>query len=209
LKIVRPLHGLYLEMKKRAGERVYECEGAEHIGSEEQSVQVDIVHRLLETADYIENSNTHAWLSIKADEIISKQAVRSLYIDLLKTTADIFDLTYFTRLESVRIIQDSLPFQLHLMKKREGRKITASIIAENLLGAFPEMLDVFDFSESYFTPLKWLETAVDIEIFDRFCIPFGLVTISPDEDTASEDRIFAPKQYQLTPLFNTLFRWKV
>lgn len=209
LKIVRPLHALYLEKKKEAGERVYDFQSSEHIMKEEQSIQVDCLHRIVVFADYIEVSKTHAWLSDKAVEVLNNDDTRTLYTDLITATADRFELTYFTRIECVALVQDSLPFSLYLMKKMAGKKLTAKILAEKLYKAFPGIVDELDFTGTSLSPLKWLETAVNIEIFSRFCLPFGLVSASPDMEEKGPDRIFTPSQYHMTPLFHDFFDWKI
>ena len=209
LKIVRPIHELSLEWKRRNGKTVHEWEGSEHIGTEDYTMRVSWIHALLELMGYITVSHNRARLSEEAAEILEAGDIRKLYTRMLSTAADRFNLRYYTRMKEIPILQASIPFQLYLMRRFEGDKLTALSMAEKLLTAFPMITEELEDGGVYFSREELLAMQVDTMIFDRFAVPFGLVTASPDPDYPKEEWGRIPDQYHLTGLFDDFFEWKV
>ncbi len=228
LKLVHPCHEIYLEFAKRRGNNEYLYNGIRYIRSEEQSAYVSILHALIDLAGFTEESATHIYLSSKGKKVLEEKDILFLYSELFFTMAERYNFFYYTTIKEVPLLYRSLPFQLYLMHKTEGDKIETLDLAGKLLKAFPALVDELDTPHILYTHGNYLAFIIQTIIIDRFCVPFGLLEpvkknqvqddqgsagrekpISADEDPPEQPIFLPPSAYTKTPLFTTVFDWKL
>jgi hypothetical protein len=188
--------------------------GLENPRSEEDELHLHIVHVLLKLAGYIEHTGRSLTLSSTAREVLHSQDVRRLYTDLLITAAESYNLTYYTRVQELPIIQQAMGFllyaaHLHTESGTPDAVTGPGKLAEVIRAAFPQVMNELEEQYVIFSKEEELELMLSILIFGRFALPFGLMRRAQSRDTDEKNQ-FIPageKLYHPTALFHALFKW--
>ena len=151
-------------------------------------------------AGYVDILNTRIRLTDAGAKYIAVPDKVRLFLDVLIAYAEKYDwLADFDPPEGFRIIQDTLPFSLYLLKRHENSFMEKDKYIDMFSAAFPTLRD-YDAPYSGFSLFCLL---YQITFLESFLVYFGL--IERDPDLAYSD----PQNIRPSPLFKKLFVWKL
>lgn len=158
---------------------------------------------LLISAGIIKKQYNAYSLTKKGRAVIEKNDMDTLYELLFKTWIDKFNWGYLDGYGTFGLIQAGTIFSLYILKLKAARFIEGKKLGGIFLNAFPDLAK--ESAPLYSTPEEEAIDCYILRFLRRFCVPFGLV----DEECEGELKTGRNCRYKTTPLFRTLFTWKV
>ena len=166
---------------------------------------LETTHELMRCLAYTEFAGNKEWLTTEGVDIYSRKRWSQMYLESIEFVIDFFDWKHWLH-QSLRaghfnLVQNAAIFLLYLLRNQPAGSIGAFI--DRVFRAFPE----------YIRPAQGQQAATDLIaratlelFFGNFCPLFGLVEIDGDPTSFPESR---STEYRVTPLFTSLFQWKV
>ncbi len=127
-----------------------------------------------------------------------------LYGLLFQFVLEKFDWGSMDHYQNFRIIQDAAIFNLLILKKKAKKFTNARNLGTIFIEAFPDILMEAEESARWGLPDDIVMHCFDLRFLERFCASFGLV----EEIKAGLGKRLE-NQYRITPLFKTLFKWRI
>ena len=169
------------------------------VRSEDDFPEITAMKYSVQFAGYVDILNTRIRLTDAGTKYIAAPDQVRLFLDVLIAYAEKYDwLADFDPPEGFRIIQDTLPFSLYLLKRHENSFVEKDRYIDMFSAAFPTLRDYND-PYSGFSLLRLL---YGMTFLESFLVHFGLVERDPDR--ACSDR----QNIRPSLLFKKLFVWK-
>jgi len=169
------------------------------VRSEDDFPEITAMKYSVYFAGYVDILNTKIRLTDAGTRYIAAPDQVRLYLDVLIAYAEKYDwLADFNPPEGFRIIQDTLPFSLYLLKRHENSSMEKDKYIDMFSAAFPTLKDYND----AFSGFSLLRLLYEITFLESFLMSFGLIEGDPDRAYSDQQKI------RPSLLFKKLFVWK-
>lgn len=139
----------------------------------------------------------------KAEKIIGSQDLNLLYRELFSACGIKFNWGYRDAYSDLAIIQQSLIFNLYMLKKKALEFIEDKKLGALFIQAFP--LALKECRSYHREPKDEISNCFRIRFLERFALYFGLV----EKKIEGEDWMTRKEFYKTTPYFDRFFKWKI
>ena len=166
---------------------------------------LETAHELMLALGYTGVTAGKEWLTTEGVGIYSRSRWSRAYLEAIEFVIDNFDWKQWLH-ESLRslhfnLVQDSAVFLLYLLRNQPEGSIGAYV--DRVFRAFPEYIRP---AQGHQSVTDLVASATSELFFGNFCVLFGLVEIDGDPVSFPESW---RTRYRTTPLFESLFQWKV
>ena len=162
-------------------------------------------HDAVRYLDYTDGNRAKEWLATDGVDVFSRRDWAQMYRALFTYAVDVHDWKLWipenTRDQHFNLVQDAAMFLLYLLHRHPQG--TVGEFLDRVMRAFPDLIGPAQDDPAI---LDFIATIVSELFFARFCILFGFVRFTDD---ASDFPAARDVEYEVTPLFAQLFRWKV
>ena len=172
--------------------------------SEENSRKVITLRHVLRMAGWIKKEKMKFKLTRKGHGLLESGFSERHFFHLLHIFARKFNWGFNDLYPEFRIIQAGCLFSLFLLHKEANDFTEDVVISRAFIKAFPEIAKEVD--ETYISAVKYITRCYSIRFLERFCEPFGFVTIRRKK---KKDSYFERLFVKATPLFKKYFVWNV
>jgi len=172
--------------------------------SEENSRKVLTLRHVLGMAGWIKKEKKKFKLTRKGHGLLEGGFSERDFFHLLHIFTRKFNWGFNDLYPEFRIIQDGWLFSLFALHKKANDFTEDAVISRAFIKAFPEIAKEVD--ETYISAVKYITRCYSIRFLERFCEPFGFVTIRRKK---KKDSYFERLFVKATPLFKKYFVWNV
>ena len=177
---------------------------ASPIRSEEDDWKLMALRHILDMSGWIRKRDGKFSLTKKGAKVVEVGFDLEEYHHLLAVYLHRFNWASRDLYPSLGIIQQGALFSLYLLHRKAKEYIDAAELSRSFISAFPVALMEVN-KLTYQEPADLVGRAFRIRFLERFCEYFGLVTIQRKGDYF-DDREW---QVKVTPLFESMFEWKL
>ena len=172
--------------------------------SEENSPKVLTLRHILRMAGWIKKEKKKFKLTRKGQGLLADGFSERDFFHLLHIFTRKFNWGYNDLYPEFPIIQAGWLFSLFLLQKKAKDFTEDAVISRAFIKAFPEIaLEVY---KTYVSEVEYISNCYSCRFLERFCEPFGFVTIRRKKKEGSYfERLFV----KTTPLFKKYFVWNV
>jgi hypothetical protein len=164
--------------------------------SEEDLPEVVRLRRVLTYAGLIKFRTGKFSLTKKGESLIVKDKIEEIFENVLLAFVTKWNWGYSDRYPDFPLIQQSVIFNLYLLKKKSQDWVQGKELGHFYLNAFPMLLE--EARGGFFDPEQEVISAFCIRFLERFCVPLGLLEKKGEEKVLSRNDHF----FKVSDFFN-------
>ena len=172
--------------------------------SEENSSKILTLRHVLRMAGWIKKEKKKFKLTRKGHDLLENGFSERHFSHLLQIFTRKFNWGFNDLYPEFRIIQDGWLFSLFVLHKKANDFTEDVVISRAFIKAFPEI--ALEVDETYVSAVEYITRCYSLRFLERFCEPFGFVTIRRNK---KEDSYFERLFVKTTPLLKKYFVWNV
>lgn len=175
------------------------------VNKEDDFIELNVARLVFELAGFLRKTKGRFYLTKKYQKAISKSGLEGLYPTIFKTYCDKFNWAYWDGYEEAPFLQQSFLFTLYLLKLHGERTVFTSAYGDDLLRAFPMLIDEMDVLP-YSSQEDQLRHCYQSRVLERFLVFLGLAKI----EIIKSDKFHEIKhKIKKTPLFNAVVQFNL
>ncbi|MFT6631874.1 MAG: tetratricopeptide (TPR) repeat protein [Bacteriovoracaceae bacterium] len=169
---------------------------------EDDLPQLTRLKHILDMTGLIKKRGGKFSLTKKGEKLVEKEDFLALFKVLNDTLFNKWNWGFSDGYSELPLIQQTAAFNLHMLNKKAQSWVLDKELGQSYLEAFPML--VHEVGDSYFGPEKEVINCFCTRFLNRMCLPLGLLEIK------EEGKGFDRKEfYQVTPLFKSMFKFKL